>query len=268
MWIGNTISASNIGYQSDIQHTWWKIVTRKDYMQLTAQDVEKLRTFRLHFCVPCYGGQITESFFISMLKFMNVANQVGMSYTVDTMVNESLITRGRNSLVAKFLCFEPRSTHLMFIDADIGFEPQEIIKLALSNQDVVGGLYPKKALPIQYVVNKVPNGEKNGNVVEVANLGTGFLMIRREVIETMIASHPELHYQDEIGLDPKYAPYKYALFDGLIDPVTREYLSEDYTFCKRWRDLGGKIFADLSIKLDHAGFYKFAGDATQLAPHL
>ena len=237
-------------------------------MQLTQDDVAKLRTFRLHFCVPCYGGQLTEGFFISMLKFMNAANQIGMSYTVDTMVNESLIPRGRNSLVAKFLCFEPRSTHLVFIDADIGFEPEEILKLCLADKDVIGGLYPKKALPIQYVVNKVQDGEKSGNIVEVSNLGTGFLMIRREVIETIIANHPELHYQDEIGLDPKFAPYKYAIFDTMIDPATKEYLSEDYTFCKRWRDMGGKIFADLSISLNHSGYYNFRGDPTQLAPHL
>jgi hypothetical protein len=237
-------------------------------MNIDQRQLEFLRSIRLHFCVPCYGGMLNECFFISMLKFMAAANSLGLQFTVDTMVNESLIPRGRNSLVAKFLAFEPKSTHLMFIDSDIGFEPEEVIKLMLANKDVSGGLYPKKALPIQYVVNKVPNGVKEGNLVEVANLGTGFMMIKREVIETIIRAKPELHYQDAIGLDPKYDPYKYALFDTLIDPVTKEYLSEDYYFCKLWRDMGGKIWADLTIKLDHAGYMKFSGDATQLAPHL
>lgn len=237
-------------------------------MNIDQTQLEFLRSQRLHFCVPCYGGQLFEAFFISMLKFMAAANRLGLQFTVDTMVNESLIPRGRNSLVAKFLAFEPKSTHLMFIDADIGFEPEEIIKLMLANKDVVGGLYPKKALPVQYVVNKVPNSTKEGNLVEVANLGTGFMMIKREVIESIIRKNPELHYQDAIGLDPKFDPYKYALFDTLIDPVTKEYLSEDYYFCKLWRDMGGKIWADLTIKLDHSGYYKFAGDASQLAPHL
>ena len=237
-------------------------------MNIYQLQMEFLRTMRVHFCVPCYGGQLFEAFFISMLKFMAAANRLGLQFTVDTMVNESLIPRGRNSLVAKFLAFEPKSTHLMFIDADIGFEPEEIIKLMLADKDVVGGLYPKKALPVQYVVNKVPNSTKEGNLVEVANLGTGFMMIKREVIESIIRKKPELHYQDAIGLDPKFDPYKYALFDTLIDPVTKEYLSEDYYFCKLWRDMGGKIWADLTIKLDHSGYYKFAGDASQLAPHL
>lgn len=240
-------------------------------MNITEDQVNYLRTTRLHFCIPCYGGQVTEAFFLSMLKFMAGANSLGLNFTVDTIVNESLVTRGRNSLLAKFLAFDPKSTHLMFVDADIGFEPAEVIKLLLAKKDVVGGLYPKKSLPIQYVVNKIPNGEKdpsNENLVEVANLGTGFLLIHRNVFESIIAKHPELHYCDSIGLDPKYDPYKYNIFDTTVDPVTKELLSEDYHFCKLWREHGGKIWADLSIQLSHSGYYKFAGDATLLKPHL
>jgi len=238
-------------------------------MNITQADVKTLQSVKLHFCIPCYGGNITEGTFISMLKFMATAQRLGMSLTIDTMVNESLVTRARNSLVAKMMFFEPKSTHLMFVDADIGFEPEEIIKLLLADKDVIGGLYPKKALPINYVVNKVYDAvaEKDGSIVEVANLGTGFLLIKREVIQTMFDKFPELHYQDSIGLDPKYDPYKYALFDTMIDE-RGEYLSEDYVFCKRWREMGGKVFADLSIKLDHMGFYKFNGDATILKQYL
>jgi hypothetical protein len=237
-------------------------------MQLTEDNVKKLQAARLHFCIPCYGGQINEGTFISMLKYMATAQRLGLNFTIDTMVNESLVCRARNSLVAKMLYFEPKSTHLMFVDADIGFEPEEIFKLILADKDVCGGLYPKKALPISYVVNKVPNATKQGNLVEVSNLGTGFMLIRRSVLESMISKHPELHYVDAIGLDPKYDPFKYALFDTEIDPVTKEYMSEDYTFCKRWRDMGGKIWADLTIQLNHIGYYTFRGDATQLQPHL
>jgi hypothetical protein len=199
---------------------------------------------------------------------MATAQKIGMNFTIDTMVNESLITRGRNSLVAKFMTFEPKSTHLMFVDADIGFEPEEIVKLALADKDVVGGLYPKKSLPISYVVNKVPNSIKEGNLVEVANLGTGFMLIKRGVIEEMIKQYPHLHYKDAIGLDPKYDQMKYAFFDTEIDSNTLEYLSEDYNFCKRWREMGGKIWADLSISLRHMGYYSFQGEAELLKPHL
>lgn len=237
-------------------------------MQLTQEQVKILQATRLHFCIPCYGGQINEGCFISILKFMATAQRLALNFTIDTMVNESLVTRARNSLVAKMLYFEPKSTHLMFVDADIGFEPEEIFKLILADKDVCGGLYPKKALPISYVVNKVPDAEKDGNFVEVMNLGTGFMLIKRTVLEAMIEKFPELHYQDNIGLDKKYDPFKYALFDTEIDPVSKEYLSEDYLFCKRWREMGGKIYADLSITLNHIGHYTFRGDATQLQPLL
>jgi hypothetical protein len=237
-------------------------------MQISEQQLNFLRTTRLHFCIPCYSGLINESTFISMLKFMATANRLGISFTVDTMVNESLIPRGRNSLVAKFLAFEPKSTHLMFVDADIGFEPEEVLKLVLANKDVSGGLYPKKSLPIQYVVNRTENSKTEGSLVTVSNLGTGFMLIKRQVIETMIQRRPDLHYVDAIGLDPKFDPFKYALFDTQIDPITKEYLSEDYYFCKLWKEMGGEIWADLSIKLDHSGYYKFSGDANQLRAHL
>ena len=108
---------------------------------------------------------------------------------------------------------------------------------------------------------------ENG-VIKLHDGATGFMMIKREVIERIIMARPDLHYADAIGLDPKYDPYKYALFDTSIDEVTREYLSEDYHFCKLWRGMGGKIWADLSIKLDHTGYYKFAGDATKLKDNL
>ena len=110
-------------------------------MQLTPEQHKKLQAARLHFCIPCYGGQINEGCFISMLKYMATAQRLGLNFTIDTMVNESLIPRGRNSLVAKMLYFEPKSTHLMFIDADIGFEPEEIFKLILADKDIAGGLY-------------------------------------------------------------------------------------------------------------------------------
>ncbi len=156
----------------------------------------------------------------------------------------------------------------MFVDADIGFEPESIFRLILADKDIVGGLYPKKALPIQYVVNKIPGAKQQGDLVQVNNLGTGFMMINRNVIETLIAKNPQLHYVDAIGLDIKYDPYKYALFNSEIDPATLEFMSEDYLFCKRWRDNGGEIWADLGIVLNHIGYYVFKGDATQLKPNL
>lgn len=221
-----------------------------------------LRTTHIHFCLPMYNGICNEATFISMIKFGIIASKLGINYSIDTMVNESLITRGRNNLVAKFL-YNQAATHLMFIDVDLGFDAESILRLLCANQDLVGGVYPMKRIPIRYVINTVPNPQVMGDLVEVSTLGTGFMLIKREVIEKMIAAHPELKYRDNIGIGQQYEPLMYGLFDTMIDP-DGNYLSEDWTFCYLWRMMGGRVFADTGIKLDHTGYHKYAGDLEEL----
>lgn len=225
-------------------------------MEITQDQLNTLKNSRPHICVPCYGGQLTEPFFISILNLVNFCNNFGMHYSIETIVNESLVTRARNSLMAKMMQPEPKSTHLIFIDADIEFQVQDFIKLLLADKDVIGGIYPKKSLPIDYVINIMPNGKKDGPLLEVRRLGTGFMCIKRHVIEKMFEEYKNLKYHDSIGLDPKYNDFKYALFDTGIDE-TGNYLSEDYVFCDRWRKMGGEIWTDLSMILGHVGHYKF-----------
>lgn len=227
-------------------------------LEITQQQLDYLKTVKPFFALPCYGGLLYESFFMSFLKTVSVLGKIGIDITVDSMINESLITRGRNSLVAKMMYSED-STHLIFIDVDIGFDDLAILKLLLANKDIVGGLYPKKSLPISYVVNGTNNPKRDGSLLQVKHVGTGFMCIKRNVIFKMFESYPELKYQTDVGLGKQYDPYTYALFDTLIDPETKDYLSEDYTFCDRWTKLGGEIWADTSIVLDHTGHYKFQG---------
>jgi hypothetical protein len=221
-----------------------------------------LRTTHVHFCLPMYNGVCNEATFISMIKFSIIAAKLGINYSIDTMVNESLITRGRNNLVAKFL-FNESATHLMFIDVDLGFDAESILRLLCANQDVVGGVYPMKRIPIRYVINTVPNPVVHGDLVEVSTLGTGFMLVKRHVFDKMIAAHPELKYRDNIGIGQQYEPFMYGLFDTMIDKDDN-YLSEDWTFCYLWRLMGGKVFADTGIKLDHTGYHKYGGDLEEL----
>jgi hypothetical protein len=242
-------------------------------MNLTTDQVEFLRKCHPQICIPCYGGQLFESVFVSMLKFVIYANKIGLNFSIDTMVNESLITRGRNNLVAKMM-ENAQSTHLLFIDADIGFQPENIFQLLLHDKDVVGGLYPKKSLPIDYVVNidpqhVGPNGEiqlVNG-LIPLTRLGTGFMMIKRGALQRMFEAYPETKYIGNIGLDKKYDPFMYALFDTIITKDL-EYNSEDWTFCDRWRAIGGEIWGDISIKLDHTGHFRYPGDPDRLSKML
>lgn len=226
------------------------------------QVLKYLQNTHLHICIPCFGGQTSEPTFMSMLRFAIMASKIGLNYSVDTISNESLIPRARNNLVSKML-FNKKATHLMFIDADIGFDPESIIRLILSNKDVVGGAYPMKKMPTTYVLNSLPNPKTVMDLTEVACLGTGFMLIRRNVLERMISAHPELKVNDNINFSPETEHLMYSLFDTMIDHKSN-YLSEDWTFCYRWRLLGGECWIDTGIKLNHAGSYTYIGNTEEL----
>ena len=125
-------------------------------------NVDFLRTTRVHIAMPCYGGMLTESTFMSFIKWANTARQLGIDWTLETMVNESLISRARNTLTAKFLDM-PDATHLFFVDADIGWEPWHLLVLLNRNVDVIGGLYPMKTMPIKWVVNGFDGAEEGSD---------------------------------------------------------------------------------------------------------
>jgi hypothetical protein len=216
----------------------------------------------LHLCIPCYGGQITEPCFTSFLRFTLMAAKAGLSWSLDTMVNESLVTRARNNLVAKML-FNDKATHLMFIDADIRFQPESIFHMLMADKDVIGGLYPKKVLPISYVINARPGTPIINDIFEVDTMGTGFMMVKRSVLDKMIAAYPHTKYVDDVGLGKQFEPFMYALFDVEIDEKGH-YLSEDWAFCRRWAKLGGKVYAHSKVLLNHTGFFEFQGDLDKL----
>jgi hypothetical protein len=218
-------------------------------------NLDYLKTTRVHMCMPCYGGMLTEQTFMSYIKWANTARQLGIDWTVETMTNESLISRARNTLTAKFLNTEG-STHLMFIDADIGWEPWHLLVLLDSQKDVIGGLYPMKSLPIKWCVNGIPGREEGtDNLVEVSKTGTGFLLIKRDVFEKLDA-HPAVKpFANDIGLPVELNPFMKTYFDTAV----REgrYYSEDWTFCENWRDLGGEVWVDKRVLLRHTGTYTF-----------
>jgi hypothetical protein len=224
-------------------------------------NVDFLRTTRVHIAMPCYGGMLTESTFMSFIKWANTARQLGIDWTLETMVNESLISRARNTLTAKFLDM-PDATHLFFVDADIGWEPWHLLVLLNRNVDVIGGLYPMKTMPIKWVVNGFDGAEEGPDgLQEVSKAGTGFLLMKKHVFEKM-NSHPAVkQYKNDIGLDPKYDKYLKTYFDTAVRQ--NRYYSEDWTFCENWRDLGGRIWVDKRVLLRHSGSYVFCMENQQ-----
>jgi hypothetical protein len=220
------------------------------------------KNVHLHLGIPAYGGMISEPTFTSFLRFTLLASQVGLNWSLDTMVNESLVTRARNNLMAKMMTND-KATHFMFIDADIRFQAESIFQMISCDKDVIGGLYPKKSLPINYVINLKPTTTVQGDIYTVDTMGTGFLLFKRGVYERLIKAHPETKYVDDIGLGKQYEPMMYAIFDCVIDQ-RGHYLSEDWTFCRRWQAIGGEIWAHSKVLLNHCGHYEFAGDLEKL----
>jgi hypothetical protein len=217
-------------------------------------NIDYLRQQRVHICMPCYGGMLTESTFMSYIKWSNTCRQLGLDWTIETMTNESLISRARNTLVAKFLN-TPTSTHLMFIDADIGWEPWHLLVMLNADKDVIGGLYPMKTMPVKWVVNGFEGAKEDGALQEVSKTGTGFMLIKRHVFEKL-NRHPAVKtFANDIGLPKELDPHMKTYFDTAVRE--NRYYSEDWTFCENWRDFGGEVWVDKRVLLKHTGTYVF-----------
>jgi hypothetical protein len=237
---------------------------------------------------PCFGGQISVVYAGSIFKLQKALRAAG---AVDLKIlfkdGDALITRARANLVAQFLD-DPLATHLLFIDADIGFEPEQVMRLINCGADVCAAVYPIKRIDWEKVRDVTRDNRPNpsaaalnyvfdvenpsavvtrGGFARVRYAGTGFLMVRRRALEQMCAHYPDLKYRRDHSLEAAIASdHRYALFDCMIDR-DGTYLSEDFSFCKRWTDMGGEIWADLDSKLSHVGPLVFRGDlASQFMP--
>jgi hypothetical protein len=223
-------------------------------------NIERLRETCVHFCIPCYGGQVSEATMMGMIKWGNTAKDLGINWTIDTLVNESLITRGRNTLSAKFIT-NPKTTHLFFIDADIGFEPWHVLAVLNNDKDVCCGLYPMKTMPVQWVVNGFEGAkeEADGNLLEVSKSGTGFMCIKKDVFHKL-KEHPAVKkFVNDIGMPKELDNEMYTFFDTAVRE--NRYYSEDWTFCENWRDLGGEIWVDKRVHLRHTGNFVYCAEA-------
>jgi hypothetical protein len=233
---------------------------------------------KVYLATPCYGCQMTVVFLASVLALQATLARRGIECMVDFIGNESLVERARNILAARFL--ESDATHLLFIDADIGFNADAVVRLLDSGKDVVTAVYPKKSFDWDQVKAKLAAGDGeavhqmgldfNINIagakeqitngfVKVLDSATGFMLIKRGVLQRMSDHYrPELHCVNDI-MGQNIKEYV-ALFACMIDPDTRRFLSEDYSFCRRWQAMGGEIWADLASPLAHIGTNVFHGN--------
>ncbi len=240
--------------------------------------------FHLVVATPCFGGQVSSIYASSIFHLQRVLrSKSNIDFKVHLRDGDALITRARANLVTLFLD-DPAATHLLFVDADIGFTPEQVFRLIESGADVAAGIYPIKRVnwdkakrmlegnrppvpsaALDYVleINDPDNIVVDNGFTRVRYAGTGFLMIRRHVLERM-CQHPAyapLQFFREHSADALAgSPNRFALFESMIDPKSGTYLSEDFAFCKRWTDIGGEIWADLESRLDHVGPSVFRGD--------
>ena len=233
---------------------------------------------------PCQGGQVTGLYLSSLLKLQEACLHEGIRLTFQMPGGDDLVTRARQEITARFLA-DPTATHLLFIDSDIGFDPAQVFRLLRFGTEIAAALYPLKKINWDKVQSLAAAGHPK---VESANLtyvlevekperikdgfiqaqltGSGFLMIQRSALLQMTEKYPDLRYRGKgEGREAEILDqWRYALFNCLIDEKSGLFLSEDYSFCRRWTGIGGTIWVDLQSRLQHVGNMVFPGDLSAL----
>ena len=258
--------------------------------------IEELRKRKLFLATPMYGGQCAGMFARSVADLAALCAQYGIPLQMYFLFNESLITRARNYCVDEFLRSD--AEHLMFIDSDIGFTPQDVIALMSlqakdEKYDIIGGPYPKKCISwekIKHAVDKgVADNDPNvlekfvgdfvfnpkggqqsipiGEPVEVLEIGTGFMMVSKKAMKKFAESYKEYMYKPDHVRTEHFDGTREILmaFQAEVDPKSKRYLSEDYWFCQKAQQIDLKTWFCPWMKMQHVGTYIFGGSLADLA---
>jgi hypothetical protein len=230
---------------------------------------------KIFIATPMYGGMCTGAYAKAMMSVPGTMVNHGIAVAIRFVMNNSLIPEARNQLVDIFLK-DTDSTHMMFIDADLEFDPMDIIHMINADVDVIGGVYPKKRIAWNQVRNAIAAGvpdekleEYTGDMVvsmledareatvkatepfEVKGVGTGFMLIKRSVFERLMGNiETYLNDDDEIVHD---------FFPLMKEPESGKKMSEDYSFCYLCRQNGIKIYIAPWAAFSHIGTYEFKG---------
>lgn len=248
-------------------------------------DINKIKGKSVMLATPMYGGMGNTMYFSSVMQLQDRCHAYGIKLEHCFMMNESLIDRARNGLVHEFLT-KSNADWLLFVDADIQFRPEDVLAMMAYDKDVICGPYPKKHInwPViiasiqmgessienieklvgEYVFSVLDSNTKLGEIVKVLEAGTGMMLIKRDVFKRMMERYPENAYVSDhsrdisSGVEKKmHAFFRTGIFDG-------RYLSEDYYFCLKWREMGGDIWLFPWAINTHYGTYGFKGSVGHL----
>lgn len=259
--------------------------------------IDKLRERGLFVATPMYGGLCSGMFAKSSSDLAALCAQYGIPLQFYYLFNESLIPRARNYCCDEFM--RSKMQHMMFIDADIGYNPQDVLALmALQTNeedkyDIIGGPYPKKCISWEKIKHAVDKGmaDKDPTVlenfvgdyvfnpkggqqeiplsepVEVLEIGTGFMMVTKNAMKKFADSYPQYYYKPDHVRTEHFDGSREILmfFQAEIDPVTKRYLSEDYWFCQKAQEVGLRTWFCPWMKMQHVGTYIFGGSLADLA---
>ena len=223
----------------------------------------------------------------ALLKFQKqcMMNSIMVSFS---LLKSSLVTQGRNLCVANFLKDPTNYTHLLFIDSDIDFKFETIMKMLKFDREVIATPYPMKHIHWDQIWDRVQKGKiKNieqlkraghafpikldnqkgkeipvvDGVIEVSHAPTGCMLIKKQVFDKMIKAYPNDKIEQATIVNGLAVidEYNYNFFDTIHDPETKKYYGEDFGFCKKWTAIGGKCYCYVSDDITHVGEYAYNG---------
>jgi hypothetical protein len=228
---------------------------------------------------PMYGGVCHGAYLKSIIALINLLAKKGYNVNYSELSNESLITRARNTLTEMFL--RSANDYLLFIDSDEGFDADQVVKMIDENEMLIGAAVPMKGINWERVKTAVKDGKENisnftaiYNVniskeqkeelkknptqkVEVDYVGSGLMLIHRDVFQKLKEFTPSYRSDQHSTGGIEYGETIYDFWRTEVDPVSNRLLSEDYNFCKVWREQGGKIYLAPYVKVVHVGTYWF-----------
>jgi hypothetical protein len=221
---------------------------------------------------PAYGGMLTVNYANSLLRSSALFQSHGLKLNVMFLCNHSLITMARNKIVAEVFKNDNQDwDSIVWIDADISWEPEDLLKLCLHDEDVVAGTYRKKWHHSCHFTVKMIEGKETPDdrgLIEVEAVGTGFLRVSKKALQDVMDYEPVTY--NETRTQPELTGDNTLLIKNVFETgiKDKEMLSEDFFFCSKLRDRGYNIMLDTNIDLGHDGSFTYRGSMSHYLNHL